>query len=119
MHRFIVYLKIFCQVGLLYIMEVVSWLVGGPEAIWYLTDAINSLRGLLIFLIFCCKPKVWKGIQRKNYWNQIFKIFKKDTKIVTAGLKVDEKSDKTGSKEAVEIPLEEKKGLDFSKKLTK
>lgn len=113
-------MKIFFQVGILYVMEVISWFVGGPEAIWYITDAMNSLRGLLIFVIFCCKPKVWKGIQRKFPCLMKHKKKKKlNTREKTAGVKLNEYPDETGSREAVETPLEENNEIDFSRNPTK
>lgn len=52
------YTKLFGLMGVTYILEILSWAIHGPTYYWYLTDAINSLRGVFIFLIFCCKKKV-------------------------------------------------------------
>jgi G protein-coupled receptor Mth (Methuselah protein) len=50
--------------GINWVMEVVSWAVGGPDYIWYITDIINTLQGVFIFCIFVLEPRVkecvWK-----------------------------------------------------------
>jgi len=50
--------------GINWLMEIVSWSVGGPDYIWYVTDVINSLQGLIIFLLFVLEPRarscVWR-----------------------------------------------------------
>jgi hypothetical protein len=38
--------------GINWVMEIISWAAGGPEYIWYVTDCINTLQGVIIFLIF-------------------------------------------------------------------
>jgi G protein-coupled receptor Mth (Methuselah protein) len=54
--RFTLYVKLFLLMGVTWIMEVVSWAAGGPDTLWYLTDTVNCLRGVLIFW-FC----VWSN----------------------------------------------------------
>ncbi|XP_065201057.1 G-protein coupled receptor Mth2-like [Planococcus citri] len=56
-HKLMLYAKLFGLMGVTWIFEILSWAIGGPPYFWYVTDAINSLRGLFIFLIFCCKKK--------------------------------------------------------------
>ncbi|GFG32346.1 hypothetical protein Cfor_02253 [Coptotermes formosanus] len=50
--------------GINWVMEVVSWFAGGPDYIWYVTDTINTLQGVIIFGIFVLEPqvgsRVWK-----------------------------------------------------------
>ena len=58
MPRFLLYLKLFLVMGMTWIMEVVSVVIGGPSYMWILTDVCNTLQGLAIFLIFVWKPKV-------------------------------------------------------------
>jgi hypothetical protein len=64
LHRFRMCLFLFFVMGINWVMEIVSWFVGGPEYIWYVTDVINTLQGVIIFLIFVCEPRirscVWK-----------------------------------------------------------
>jgi hypothetical protein len=59
--RFTLYIKLFLLMGVTWIMEVISWAIGGPDSIWYITDTVNCLRGVLIFW-FCvwCNKNVRK-----------------------------------------------------------
>lgn len=63
--RFSLYLKLFCLTGLTWVFEIISWLIEGPDSIWYVTDIINVLRGVFIFIIFCCKKKVYIHLKAK------------------------------------------------------
>ncbi|PSN52656.1 hypothetical protein C0J52_08807 [Blattella germanica] len=56
--RLILYVKLFCLMGLTWVTEIISWAVGGAEYYWYITDAVNMLRAVFIFVIFCCKRSV-------------------------------------------------------------
>lgn len=62
-------LCLFCVMGINWVMEVVSWFAGGPEYIWYVTDVINTLQGIIIFIIFVLEPRirscVWKKLGPK------------------------------------------------------
>ncbi|XP_021933614.1 G-protein coupled receptor Mth2-like [Zootermopsis nevadensis] len=56
--RLVLYVKLFCLMGLTWITEIISWAVGGADYYWYITDIVNMLRAVLIFVIFCCKKSV-------------------------------------------------------------
>ncbi|KAK3919035.1 G-protein coupled receptor Mth2 [Frankliniella fusca] len=56
--RLVLYLKLFCLMGLTWVTEIISWAAGGRDYYWYATDVINLLRAVFIFIIFCCKRKV-------------------------------------------------------------
>ncbi|XP_025191865.1 probable G-protein coupled receptor Mth-like 1 [Melanaphis sacchari] len=56
--RLSLYLKLFCLMGVTFVFEVISWAVDAPAYYWYATDAINSLRGVFVFFIFCWKRSV-------------------------------------------------------------
>ncbi|KAF4520664.1 hypothetical protein B566_EDAN006340 [Ephemera danica] len=58
--RFVMYLKLFIVMGLSWSLEILSWAIGGPDESWYVTDSINLLQGLWIFIL--C---VWLTKQRK------------------------------------------------------
>jgi G protein-coupled receptor Mth (Methuselah protein) len=58
-------LCLFGVMGINWVMEVVSWFLGGSDCIWYVTDVINTLQGLIIFLIFILEPRV-----RSCVWRQ-------------------------------------------------
>lgn len=79
--RFFLYMKLLLLMGLPWIAELISWVVGGPSYYWYLTDIINLLRAVFIFAVFCCKKQVnwWKCFLvtsaifiYKNYCREIF-----------------------------------------------
>lgn len=57
-NRLSLYLKLFCLMGVTFVFEVISWAVDAPAYYWYVTDAINSLRGVFVFFIFCWKRSV-------------------------------------------------------------
>ncbi|XP_001951628.2 G-protein coupled receptor Mth2 [Acyrthosiphon pisum] len=66
--RFMLYLKLFIVMGVTWLAEIISWASGsnGSEKYWYVTDIGNSLQGVLIFLIFVCKKRVFKFIKQKT-----------------------------------------------------
>jgi hypothetical protein len=57
-------LKLVVVMGLTWLADVISWAVGGPHYIWYVTDLINTLQGVLIFIVAGCQPQVWSAINR-------------------------------------------------------
>ena len=57
--------SLFILMGLSWMMEVISFAVGGSAYIWIPTDIINILTGVFIFVIFVCKPNVWKLLKLK------------------------------------------------------
>ncbi|KAJ9586780.1 hypothetical protein L9F63_019626 [Diploptera punctata] len=56
--RLVLYVKLFCLMGLTWVTEIISWAVGGADYYWYITDVVNMLRAVFIFAIFCCKKSV-------------------------------------------------------------
>lgn len=57
-------LKLVVVMGVTWVADVVSWAVGGPDYLWYLTDLINALQGVLIFAVVGCQPQVWAAVKR-------------------------------------------------------
>ncbi|KAK7869811.1 hypothetical protein R5R35_008034 [Gryllus longicercus] len=51
-------LVLFLAMGISWIMEIISWAVGGPPFVWAVTDAFNVLQGVVIFIIFVMEPRV-------------------------------------------------------------
>jgi hypothetical protein len=51
--------------GINWVMEIVSWAAGGSEYIWYFTDCINTLQGVIIFLIFVRERRVWGCVRER------------------------------------------------------
>lgn len=48
--------KLVVVMGVTWGADVVSWAAGGPHYVWYATDLLNALQGLLIFLVVGCQP---------------------------------------------------------------
>ncbi|XP_063825758.1 G-protein coupled receptor Mth2-like isoform X1 [Ostrinia nubilalis] len=65
--RFLMYLKLSVLMGLSWILEVVSSYNPDFEG-WYITDLYNVFMGVIIFVIFVCKRKVWNML-KKRYTN--------------------------------------------------
>ncbi|KAF2357826.1 GPCR family 2 secretin-like [Trinorchestia longiramus] len=63
-------LKLFVVMGVTWVTEIISFTDGNPCYVWLVTDVINCLRGLFIFLIFVCKRDVIKKMscRFKNTW---------------------------------------------------
>lgn len=54
--------------GVTWLTEIISWAVGNSTVLnylWYITDMINLLRAVFIFIIFCWKPRVWNNVKKK------------------------------------------------------
>lgn len=52
-------MKLVIVMGITWIIDVISWAIGGPNYIWYATDVINALQGLFIFMVVCIQPQVF------------------------------------------------------------
>lgn len=65
--RFMLYLKLFIVMGINWLAEIISWSTNDTNMciIWYITDIGNTLQGVLIFLIFVCKKRVLKLLNKK------------------------------------------------------
>ncbi|XP_054276572.1 probable G-protein coupled receptor Mth-like 4 [Macrosteles quadrilineatus] len=63
--RFHLYLKLFIIMGINWVMELVSFFVGGPKSVWFVTDLGNTLQGVLIFIIFVCKRRILRLLNEK------------------------------------------------------
>lgn len=49
--------------GVCWSTEIISWAIPDSDAttiLFYITDIFNSIQGVLIFLLFVCKPRVKK-----------------------------------------------------------
>ncbi|XP_050514668.1 G-protein coupled receptor Mth2-like isoform X2 [Diabrotica virgifera virgifera] len=68
--KFNLYLKLMFAMGVNWITELVSWAVDyafseTPAYVWYITDFTNAMYGVLIFLIFVFKKKIWRSLKKK------------------------------------------------------
>lgn len=54
--------KLAIVMGVSWIADIISWAhgvwYGGSHYIWIITDSINALQGVLIFLVIGCQPQV-------------------------------------------------------------
>lgn len=57
-------LKLVIVMGVTWVTDIISWLVGGPRYFWYLTDFINAVQGVFIFIVVGCQPQVWSAVKR-------------------------------------------------------
>ncbi|CAG9561720.1 unnamed protein product [Danaus chrysippus] len=72
--RLFLYAKLFVVMGVNWLLEVISALYPKADEFWRFTDAYNVLIGLIIFIIFVCKRKIFRlmkkrikdGIRQKN-----------------------------------------------------
>uniref|UniRef100_A0A1Q3FUJ4 Putative g-protein coupled receptor mth-like 1 n=2 Tax=Culex tarsalis TaxID=7177 RepID=A0A1Q3FUJ4_CULTA len=60
-------MKLVVVMGVTWVADVASWVFGGPDYIWLVTDLINALQGVFIFIVVGCQPQVWSAIKR--LWN--------------------------------------------------
>lgn len=60
--RLKMYFKLFSLMGITWIMEIIAvhaWVFNNPPRfIWYPTDMINALQGVIIFIIFVWKKRI-------------------------------------------------------------
>ncbi|PIK49911.1 putative G-protein coupled receptor [Apostichopus japonicus] len=58
-HEIIIYAKIFMDLSLTWITGFVAWFTD-LQVFWYLFTILTSSHGVLIFLAFTCKARIWK-----------------------------------------------------------
>ncbi|CAG9856140.1 unnamed protein product [Phyllotreta striolata] len=68
--KFKLYLKLVFAMGLNWSMEIISWFVkwecpAAPDELFYATDLINTLYGIIIFFIFVFKKKIIRSLQKR------------------------------------------------------
>ncbi|XP_071453442.1 probable G-protein coupled receptor Mth-like 1 [Hetaerina americana] len=56
--RYILYLKMFIIMSINFVMELISWIVGGPDVFWYISDIGYTLQGILFFVILVWKDRI-------------------------------------------------------------
>lgn len=57
-------LKLVVVMGVTWITDIMSWVIGGPVYAWYVTDVINCLQGVFIFVVVGCQPQVLSAVKR-------------------------------------------------------
>ena len=73
--------------GVSWMTEIISFLVGGSAYIWIPTDILNILTGIVVFFIFVCRPNVWSLLKRR------FSILKNIDFLCPACMKNEQKED--------------------------
>jgi G protein-coupled receptor Mth (Methuselah protein) len=63
--KFMLYLRLFIVMGASWIMESISVLFDQVEYIFYATDFLNCIQGVIIFILFVWTPKVKKILIKK------------------------------------------------------
>lgn len=63
--RLLLYVKLFAVMGVSWILEVISHIFPEANKIWCFTDAYNVLIGLLVFIIFVCKRKIFRLMKKR------------------------------------------------------
>jgi hypothetical protein len=48
--------------GVAWLTEVISWKAGPPE-MWIVTDLVNALTGMLVFIIYICRRKTLEDLR--------------------------------------------------------
>lgn len=56
--------KLLVVMGVSWGADVISWAAGGPHALWYLTDLLNALQGVLVFCVVGCRAPVAAAARR-------------------------------------------------------
>ncbi|XP_071446665.1 probable G-protein coupled receptor Mth-like 3 [Hetaerina americana] len=64
--RLSLYVKLYIVMGLTWMMEILSFVIGGSKCIWLFPDMVNTLQGLFIFLILICNRKI-VGVLRRRF----------------------------------------------------
>ncbi|XP_049873704.1 G-protein coupled receptor Mth2-like isoform X3 [Pectinophora gossypiella] len=64
--RLLLYVKLFAVMGINWLLEVISALYPDADYLWRYTDAYNVLIGLITFIIFVCKRKIFR-LMKKRY----------------------------------------------------
>jgi G protein-coupled receptor Mth (Methuselah protein) len=58
-------LKLFIVMGISWLLEIVDTLLNNQQFWGYVSDGFNLLQGVLVFLIFVFKKKVFVSLQKK------------------------------------------------------
>ncbi|XP_059052177.1 probable G-protein coupled receptor Mth-like 3 isoform X4 [Achroia grisella] len=63
--RLSLYIKLFVVMGISWLLEVISAIYPELDDFWIFTDGYNVLLGLIIFIIFVCKRKIFRLIKKR------------------------------------------------------
>lgn len=63
--RLRVYLKLFLLMGANWVTEALSWALPKNQWFFYLTDVTTTLQGVLVFVLFVCRPSVLNDLRTR------------------------------------------------------
>lgn len=63
--RLLMNLKLFCVMGISWVLELISSLLDQQAYIFYVTDFVNVMQGVFVFLIFVFKRNVLSAIKKR------------------------------------------------------
>ncbi|PSN56908.1 hypothetical protein C0J52_00699 [Blattella germanica] len=68
-YKCLLYLKLFLVMGIPWIFELLSFIVDNSSGFWLVTDLLNCLQGLIIFLILVVfRKKALRGLVKNRPW---------------------------------------------------
>jgi len=97
--RFRLFTRLFAIMGILWAFEFISWEMGflnlNPkfQLIFLVTDCLNALQGVWIFVMFVWKPLTWKQLRKKYR-----KAFRLDSRTSLTGPSTVKSSIKSNTK---------------------
>jgi hypothetical protein len=93
--RFVLFMKIFVVMGVLWVFEVISWVIEVYvtikfwQKVFLFFDVINALQGLWIFVIFTCKPNTCRQLEGRF---KKFSVFLEEHRGKMSTVKVNRRS---------------------------
>lgn len=63
--RLLMNLKLFCVMGISWLLELIASFANEPYQLWWVTDAVNVFQGLFVFLIFVFKRNVLTSLKKR------------------------------------------------------
>ncbi|XP_053978073.1 G-protein coupled receptor Mth2-like isoform X1 [Hylaeus volcanicus] len=92
--KLVMNVKLFIVMGITWIAEILSSLmnqytsVSWKEAVFYGSDAVNCLQGVLIFILFVLKPRVYQALKKRLGFDQTKKNSSQGTSTLQDPFKV-------------------------------
>lgn len=63
--RMLMNLKLFCVMGVTWLLETISSFCREPKELWWIADFVNVMQGVFVFLIFVFKRNVLTAIKKR------------------------------------------------------
>ncbi|KAL0124914.1 hypothetical protein PUN28_006639 [Cardiocondyla obscurior] len=72
--KFNTYLKLFIVMGVSWSMGIILWLINAsdsiPQMVWNISYTIDILQGVIIFVIYVCKQKIFRLLLKRFGWQK-------------------------------------------------